>query len=334
MKVLVYGAGAIGCHIGYCMHQSGHEVSLLTRGEHYNCLKKKGMRIKICNNDKLISDKLLTENEKLNFINDLSSLEDKHFDYIFITVKLNDYNEKIFLEISPFLKDDTAIIPPCTKIPFWWLYNLEGDDVKKFNNLEIDSATSKFFRKESIIGMTMWLSSVIESPGNIIVKHIQRGYPLKEVFPRMKDKADKLRASIQSSCLSPEVDNIKSELFIKSINSLAFNMVALDTGFNNAELKKNKSSIDAIKNIMFEGEKLTKKINLPITQSIDDRINQTLSSTAHTMSMLNDYQNKKKPELNYLWESFKSLSKILEVEMVFTDLLYQKVAKKIYSKNN
>ena len=252
MKILVYGAGAIGCHIGYCMYQSGHEVSLLTRGEHYDCLKKKGMRIKICDNDKLITDNVLIENKKLNFINNLSYLKDKHFDYIFITVKLNDYNKKTLLEISPFIKDDTAIIPPCTKIPFWWLYNLEGNEVKKFNNLEIDSAISKFFKKENIIGMTMWLSSVIESPGNVTVKHIQRGYPLKEVFPLMKDKADILRKSIQSNCISPLVDNIKSELYIKSINSLAFNLVALDTGYNNAELKKDKNSITAIKKIMHE----------------------------------------------------------------------------------
>ena len=49
------------------------------------------------------------------------------------------------------------------------------------------------------------------------------------------------------------------------------------------------------------------------------------------MSMLNDHKNKKKPELNHLWESFKSLSKTLEVNMDFTGTLYQKVAQKIYS---
>ena len=120
-----------------------------------------------------------------------------------------------------FMKEDTAVIPPCTKIPFWWLYNLEGDSNKKFNNIEIDNLTSSYFKKKNIIGMTMWLSSVIESPGNIIVRHVQRGYPLKEVFSDMKYKADELRKSIQPHCLSPNVENIKSELYIKSINSLA-----------------------------------------------------------------------------------------------------------------
>ena len=40
MNVLIYGAGAIGCHLAYCSNQSGHNVDLLTRGEHYLTMKK------------------------------------------------------------------------------------------------------------------------------------------------------------------------------------------------------------------------------------------------------------------------------------------------------
>ena len=109
-------------------------------------------------------------------------------------------------------------------------------------------------------------------------------------------------------------------------------MVALDTGFNNLQLKENKNSLVMIKKIMQEGEQIPHKLNLPIFQKIDERINQTLSSTIHTMSMLSDYKIGKKPELNHLWESFENLCKILDIRMNFTKLLYQAVERKIYSK--
>ena len=64
MNVLIYVAGAIGCHIGYCMHQSGHKVYLLSRGQHYSNMKKNGMHIRICNNEKLIKEKNIKEKEK------------------------------------------------------------------------------------------------------------------------------------------------------------------------------------------------------------------------------------------------------------------------------
>ena len=334
MNVLIYGAGAIGCHLAYCLNQSGHNVDLLTRGEHYLTMKKNGMSIKICDNEKLIKKKVIKENLKFRFIQNLTEIKGKYFDYIFITIKLNDYDEKTFRDIHPFLEKDTAVIPPCTKIPFWWLYNLKGNSNKKFNNIEIDPQASKYFKGKNIIGMTMWLSSVLQNPGEIVVRHVQRGYPLKEIFPEMKNRADRLRKSIEPSCISPKVDNIKSELYIKAINSLAFNMVALDTEFNNLQLKENKNSVITIKKIMQEGEQIPLKLNLPIFQSVDERINQTLSSTAHTMSMLNDYKIGKKPELNHLWESFKSLCKIIDIHMDFTESLYQKIVRKIYLKRN
>ncbi len=115
------------------------------------------MSIKICDNDKLIKKKVIKENLKFKFIKNLTEIKGKHFDYIFITIKLNDYGEKTFRDMHPFLGKDTAVIPPCTKIPFWWLYNLKGNSNKKFNNIEIDPQASKYFKGKNIIGMTMWL---------------------------------------------------------------------------------------------------------------------------------------------------------------------------------
>ena len=71
--------------------------------------------------------------------------------------------------------------------------------------------------------MSMWLSSVIIEPGTVNVKHIQRGYPLKEINDKMKLKADTLRDFIRQKCISPNVDNIYSEIYGKVINSFAVN---------------------------------------------------------------------------------------------------------------
>ena len=43
----------------------------------------------------------------------------------------------------------------------------------------------------------------------------------------MKNKAYVLRKLLSKKVISPKVENIYSEIFIKSINSFAFNLVAL-----------------------------------------------------------------------------------------------------------
>ena len=334
MNVLVYGAGAIGCHIGYCMYATGNVVYLIGRGEHYNQMKRDGMHIRICDNEILKREQVVKEDSMFYIMSDINNIKDVKFDYVFITVKLDDYNEHALQNLYPYMGKNTAVIPPCTKLPFWWFYNLEGESNERFKDVDFDQQLSKYFVRENIICMTMWLSSVIENPGNVCVKHVQRGYPLKEVYPKMKNSADKLRDIFKLTCKSPDVDNIRSEIFIKSINSFAFNTVALDREFNNLQLSQDEYSKDCIRKIMLEGDQILSVLNIPIIQNIEDRISQTLSSTKHTMSMLNDYRKGKQIELDCLWEGFSSVCKILRIDMEFSKYMYEKVMDKVCTRQS
>tara|TARA_B110001450_G_scaffold250810_1_gene270025 strand:- start:702 stop:1034 length:333 start_codon:yes stop_codon:yes gene_type:complete len=84
-------------------------------------------------------------------------------------------------------------------------------------------------------------------------------------------------------------------------------MVALLYKKSNKEILDDPKSVKDIFNILHEGDHLIKKFNIPINQSIQSRIKQTLSSSEHTMSMLSDYKKKKKVELSFIWKSFKNI---------------------------
>ena len=43
MRFVVFGAGAIGGVVGACVHQSGHEVALIARGEHGRAIRERGL---------------------------------------------------------------------------------------------------------------------------------------------------------------------------------------------------------------------------------------------------------------------------------------------------
>jgi ketopantoate reductase len=85
----------------------------------------------------------------------------------------------------------------------------------------------------------------------------------------------------------------------------------------------------ALKIVMNEGEEIAKKLNIKLEQNSKQRIDQTLSSSVHTMSMLNDFKKNKKIELKYLWSSFKMICENLNIKMQYTDFLVKKVLKKI-----
>jgi len=329
MNILVFGGGAIGCHISYCMYKAGQTVYVVGRGKHLDKMKKYGMRIQVCDNEKLIEDDTVIKDERFKLVEGLNEVGDIEMDYIFITVKLSDFNEKNIQLIKPYMGNNTAIITPCTSLPFWWFYNLGETSNKKYNDIDFNPEISKYFIKKNIIVMTMWLSAVIKAPGHVVIKHIQRGYPLGCLYSEMDNRANILRNMFAKTTLSPIVGDIRSELFIKSINSLAFNTVALDREYNNLQLSQNESCKNDIRRIMLEGERILHVLKIPVIQDVDDRIKQTLSSTKHTMSMLHDYENGKKVELLNIWDSHNCVSEILKVDMSFTRSIVNRVLLKI-----
>lgn len=324
IKILIFGGGAIGSHLTYCLSSSTTNIYTICRNKHFKIIKKKGLKLSIYQNDLLKKRLLIKNSKKIKFYNKIDDLPNIKFDYIFITIKLKDINDRIIRKILAYSDNDTAFIPPCTELPYWWF-------LKVLNQKKISVLKNVYLRNytKNIIGMTMWLSGKIIKPGETIISHIQRGYPLKEVEHKMKKKADLLRSIISKRTISPKVKNIYSEIYIKSINSFAFNLVALKTNFTNSQIIKSKKTIKLIKNIMNEFDFIVKKLKVPIYQSIDSRISQTLLSKNHTMSMLNDYNLGKKVEIQNCWKNLNFLNKKLKTKTYLSSKIYKSVVRKI-----
>ena len=327
-NTLIYGGGAIGSFLAVCLVKSGHNIYFLSRGKNFKHIKSNGLRVKIYNNSFLKKNFFLENGKEFQVINNLKKINIRKFDNIFITTKINENLKKIFIHIDNFIGKKTLIITPCTSIPFWWQRCLNSKLQKKIEK-KISPIFKKNIKKKNLVGMTMWLSGKIEKPGNVIINHIQRGFPIKEAFKERSLQVDSLRKDIKKITLSPKVKNIFSEIFIKSINSLAFNMIALKYNQNNFQLNKNLKAKKEIREILIEGDNILKMNNIKIYQSPSSRITQTLKSNKHTMSMLHAWQNKKEIELKDLWQSFKELKNYLKFNMKKTEKTYSYLEKKL-----
>jgi len=325
---LIYGGGAIGSFLAACLIKADHKVYFLCRRENYDKIIKDGLDLKIYNNNSLKEKIFLKNSYKFVVINNLKKIDIKKFNNIFITTKINENQKKIFENIDSFIDKKTLLITPCTSIPFWW-YKCLNINIQKKINSKLQPIFLKNIKRENLVGMSMWLSGKIKKPGKVVISHIQRGFPIKEVFQGRKNLVNQLRNDIKKTTLSPKVKNVFSEIFIKSINSLAFNMIALKYNQNNRQLNNNKEAKNEVFKILNEGDQILKNNKIKIYQSPISRINQTLKSKNHTMSMLHSFKNKKKIELKYLMLSFKELSKQLNFNMKITNKIYKEVERKL-----
>jgi len=327
-KTLIYGGGTIGSFLAMCLKKKDRKIFFLCRGSNYNKIKKDGLRVDLYHNTKFKKKFLIKQNRNFKVINNIKMVNTLKFDEVFITITINQNLDKIFSKLQKIIKKNAVVITPCTNIPFWWYLCLPLKYWNKFEK-KIKSSCLRLIKNKNIAGMTMWLSGTKKEPGYFVIKHVQRGFPIKEVFCDKKNQITCIRDDIKKNTKSPYVKNIFSEIFIKSINSLAFNMVALKYRQNNYDLSKNVKAKKNLIKILSEGDKILNKYNIKITQTPLQRIDQTLSSRKHTMSMLSAYNEGRKIEIKPLWRSFYNLTKIINYKMRYTENFYYKLIKKI-----
>ncbi len=70
MRFVIYGAGGIGGVIGGRLHQSGHDVVLIARGEHYEAIRTKGLRLQSSDEDVLLEIEAVDHPSKLSWKDD------------------------------------------------------------------------------------------------------------------------------------------------------------------------------------------------------------------------------------------------------------------------
>ena len=51
LKILIFGGGAIGSHLTYCLLSDKTKIYTICRREHYKIIKKKGLKLQIFQND-------------------------------------------------------------------------------------------------------------------------------------------------------------------------------------------------------------------------------------------------------------------------------------------
>lgn len=291
---------------------------MVARGKTYNALSEHGLRITVC------GEKHVERGLHIVSAEDVAAVG--AVDYLIITVKMYSFDRQLVESLEPLIGPYTTILPPTTALPYWWNHQIGGEsDGVRVAALDPDGELWARMPPHQCLGLTYWLSAVQEAPGVVNVKHIQRGYPIGELGggSATSQRANRLAAALRLGDVpAPVVDNIRSEILTKAVNSMAFNAVAVLSGATNGQIADCDASVDALRSIMAELEQLSEKFALPLDQTADERIFQTLASRAHTMSMLHDLNQGNDLEAGPLFASFAAVAGLVGVSLPLTTVRF------------
>ena len=322
MKICIVGAGATGGYLGVKLINAGFDVSLVARGAHLTAMKKKGLTL-------IENDKEITCSPKCSD----SMKELGKMDFIFITLKAYSINGLVE-EISTMFDENTSVISAYNGIPWWYFFDAEG----QFKNYRIkcidpENIQWNVITPERIIGCVVYPATEIIEPG--VIKHIEGNrFSLGEPNGAQTERISRIsKAMARADLKAPVRKNIRQEIWMKLIGNLAFNPLSVITEETLDVLLLNEENKKTAYEAMKEATSIMDKLNVPMSISIDQRIEGAAKVGSHKTSMLQDYERGKELELDALVVAVKEIADLLGIKTPTIDRILHTVSEKI-SKNN
>ena len=322
MKICIVGAGATGGYLGVKLINAGFDVSLVARGAHLTAMKKKGLTL-------IENDKEITCSPKCSD----SMKELGKMDFIFITLKAYSINGLVE-EISTMFDENTSVISAYNGIPWWYFFGAEG----QFKNYRIkcidpENIQWNVITPERIIGCVVYPATEIIEPG--VIKHIEGNrFSLGEPNGAQTERISRISKAMARADLKALVrKNIRQEIWMKLIGNLAFNPLSVITEETLDVLLLNEENKKTAYEAMKEATSIMDKLNVPMSISIDQRIEGAAKVGSHKTSMLQDYERGKELELDALVVAVKEIADLLGIKTPTIDRILHTVTEKI-SKNN
>ena len=159
MRILVFGAGAIGGYLGAILSAAGADVTLVARGAQYDALSRRGV---ILESPKRRSDPI-----RVNVCR--QGEERPPYDLIFICLKSQQIGESA-AHVAGLLAHDGSLVFPQNGIPWWYFEKLDSPlRGTRLPSLDPDGRIASAFPLDTVIGAVIYLPTDHPEPGRIVL---------------------------------------------------------------------------------------------------------------------------------------------------------------------
>jgi 2-dehydropantoate 2-reductase len=318
MKVCVFGAGAIGGHVGALLTRQGLDVTLIARGPHLAAMQKDGLTLITEDGDEFVTRPHCTDDSAGAGVQD----------YVLIALKAHSV-PPIVDHMAPLLGPDTVVVPVVNGIPWWYFHRLDGPyEGHRITCVDPDDRQWTHIGPERVVGCVVWTSAEIERPGVIRHTHGNR-MPLGEPDGSRSERALKLSKVMGEAGLkSPVRSKIRNEIWMKLWGNLSFNPVSVLTHATLETLATDPGCHTLLRDMMEEGRAVGEALGAEFAMDVDARIKAAEAVGAHRTSMLQDLDQGRPMEIDALVGAVTELGRLVGVPTPTIDLVYALVVRR------
>ncbi len=317
MRVCIVGAGAIGGLLGVRLAISGHDVSVLARGDNLDAIRSRGFKL-------IEPDGAVLVARVGRASDDLADLGPQ--DLVFLALKAHQITA--VADRLPLLYDEsTAVIPLQNGVPWWFFQKFPGPyEGHRLQALDPDGALERLVPTDRIVGSIAYPAAERDGPGVIRLIEGDR-FPVGELDGKRSTRATEIAQALTTAGFKSRVlTDIRSHLWVKAWGNLAFNPISALTRATLAEICRFPLTRTLAAEMMGEAAEVAERLGLHLRVSIEQRIEGAEKVGDHKTSMLQDVEAGRALEIDPLIGSFVELGRLTNTAMPVTETIYSLVS--------
>jgi 2-dehydropantoate 2-reductase len=310
LKVCIFGGGAIGGYIAAHLARAKQcEVSVVARGETFEAIRNNGIRIVKPSEEFTVPVNVCATPDQL-----------RAQDYIFVTLKAHQMDGAIN-QIVPLMDSHTTVLPPTTGIPYYFFHDWQGGlKDRQMDGIDPNGRQWRALPPEQALGCVYWIGAHSIEPGVIVQDGEKSGCPIGELNGSYSERVGHLAELLNASGIASKVNSdIRAAIWVKFVNSLCWNPVAVLTQATLGEMREAGDVVPVVKAMMKEADTVASRLGLEIGPDPEKRIAVTLNAPHHKMSMLQDFEAGRPLELETLAQSLHAVRELADVETPVLD---------------
>lgn len=240
-RILVAGAGAIGCTLAARLAAAGHDVTVLARGRTLLALRDHGVHLDDLEGQVCVAVRAVADARGLD-AQDLVLLCSKSHDLV-------DLAE----QVQPAIGPHTVILPLVNGVPFWFFHQHGGRfDGESVRSVDPDERLRQRLPFEQVLGAVVFITAEASEPGRATSRtpHLLM---LGEPGGGLSDRLQRVCALIRTGGIEAQpLARIRDKLWTKLIANLTSNPLSVLTGATLGEIYSDPRWLPTVTALMHE----------------------------------------------------------------------------------
>lgn len=306
MRVLVFGTGAIGGLVAAALIDAGAEVALLDRGPQFKALQDSGLRV-------IGRDGGVRTWSPVSVVS--TPQEFGCADLVVLGVKAHQIRPALDA-VDAALADGASLLTLQNGIPWWYFQRFSGAHAGHvLRAADTDGALAGRIDPRRIVGCVAYPAAEIVEPG--VIRHVEGiRFPVGELDGTRSARCEAISTLFeQAGFKSPVLDDVRSEIWLKSWGNLAFNPVSVLTGMTMAEICRSPETRSLVIRMMTEAEDVASRLGITMRVPLEQRLNGAERVGQHKTSMLQDLEARRSLEIDAILGSVIELGELVGVRV-------------------